>query len=92
MTYKQCCTVLKQQPDFQMETSGLENWWIRQGHGAVKTIVATPESVSKEYDWGKGKFEFRNDINTKATDVRTYRASIMKSLGSHSYISRTGKI
>ena len=91
MTFKQCCTILKQQPDFLMETSGLVKWWVRKGHGAVKTIVSTPQSVAKEYDWGKSKFEFRNHINTKSTSLEIYRASVMKSLGRHSYISRTGK-
>ena len=90
LTHKQCCAILNLQPDFQMETSGLEKWWTRKGHGAMKTVTSTPECVEIEYDWGKGKFEFRNHINTKSTSLPIYRASVMKSLGRHSYISRTG--
>ena len=91
LTHKQCCQILQLQPDFQAETSHLENWWIKRGHGAMKTITATPEAVEVEYDWGKSKFEFRNYINTKSTSVPVYRASVMKSLGRHPYISRKGQ-
>lgn len=92
MTHKQCCIILNAMPDFKMETSRLQKWWIEKGHGSVKTITSTPESVEVEYDWGKSKYEFRNHINTKSTSVPIYRASVMKSLGRHSYISRTGEI
>ena len=90
LTHKQCCQILNSQPDFKLETSQLEKWWICKGHGAVKTIKSTPECVDLEYDWGKGKFEFRNHINTKSTSLPIYRASVLKSLGRRSYISRTG--
>ena len=90
LTHKQLCVILSSMPDFKLETSRLQKWWISKGHGTIKTIVSTPESVEVEYDWGKSKFEFRNHINTKSTSLTTYRASVMKSLGRHSYISRTG--
>ena len=91
MTHEQCCRVLNDQPDFKLERSRLEKWWLVQGHGATKTTKSTPESVEIEYDWGKGKFEFRNHINTKSTSLPVYRASVMRSLGRHSYVSRTGQ-
>ena len=92
MTHEQCCLILNLQPDFVQETSHLEKSWLRKGHGAVKTVTATPECVEVEYDWGKSKYEFRNHINTKSTSVPVYRASVMKSLGRHSYISRSGSL
>lgn len=92
LTHKQCRSILKLQPDFQQETSRLEKWWLRKGHGTVKTIVSTPECVEIEYDWGKSKYEFRNHINTKSTRLEVYRASVMRSLGRHAYISRTGVV
>ena len=90
LTHDQCCDILNSQPDFLLEKSRLEKWWLAKGHGATKTTPATPESVEVEYDWGKGKFEFRNHINTKSTKLEVLRASVLKSLGRHSYISRTG--
>ena len=92
LTHKQCCKILQSLPDFQMETSRLEKWWIVKGHGAVKTTPCTPETVEVEYDWGKGKYEFRNHINTKSTKLSVYRAAVLRSLGRHSYISRTGRL
>ena len=90
LTHKQCCAILNGMPDFKLETSRLEKWWICKGHGSVKTIKSTPECVEAEYDWGKGKYEFRNHINTKSTSVPVYRASVLTALGRHSYVSRTG--
>ena len=90
LSHKQCCAILNDQPDFRMEKSRLEKWWIHQGHGAVKTIVSTPETVEVEYDWGKGKYEFRNHINTRSTKLDVYRAGVLRSLGRHQYISRAG--
>ena len=75
LTHKQCCQILNSQPDFKLETSRLQKWWISKGHGAVNTITSTPECVEIEYDWGKGKFEFRNHINTKSTSLPIYRIS-----------------
>ena len=92
LTHNECCSILNSQPDFQAEKSRLEKWWLAKGHGATKTAVSTPESVEIEYDWGKGKFEFRNHINTKSTKLEVHRASALKSLGRHSYISRTGQL
>ena len=92
MTHYECCRVLNAQPDFKMEKSRLEKRWIQKGHGATKTTKSTPECVDLEYDWGKGKYEFRNHINTKSTSLPVYRASVMRSLGRHSYISRTGQL
>lgn len=92
LTHDQCCAILDSQPDFKMETSRLEKFWLRQGHGATKTTKSTPESVEIEYDWGKGKYEFRNHINTKSTSLSVYRAGVLRSLGRHSYISRTGHL
>ena len=92
LTHKQCCFILSNAPDFKQEKSRLEKWWIHKGHGAVKTVTSTPESVEIEYDWGKGKYEFRNHINTKSTVLDVYRASVLRSLGRHKYVSRTGVI
>ena len=92
MTHKQCCSLLQSLPDFQLETSHLEKWWLSKGHGAVKTTKCTPEAVDAEYDWGKGKFEFRNHINTKSTSLPVFRASVLRSLGRHSYVSRKGEL
>lgn len=92
MSHDQCCRVLDDQPDFKMEKSRLEKWWLAKGHGATKTTKSTPETVEIEYDWGKGKFEFRNHINTKSTSLPVYRAAVMRSLGRHSYLSRTGEV
>ena len=90
MTHSQCCKILSCQPDFMLETSRLEKWWIHEGHGATKTVTSTPEAVEVEYDWGKGKYEFRNHINTQSTRLEVYRTSVLRSLGRHQYISRSG--
>ena len=78
--------------DFQLEKSRLEKWWLKKGHGAVKTTKCTPESVEVEYDWGKGKCEFRNHINIKSISLPVFRASVLRSLGRHSCVSRSGKL
>ena len=92
LTHDQCCDILNHQPDFLLEKSRLEKWWLEKGHGATKTAASTPETVEVEYDWGKGKYEFRNHINTKSTKLDVFRSSVLRSLGRHSYISRTGKL
>ena len=91
LTHEQCCLILNAQPDFLLEKSRLEKWWLCKGHGSTKTTVSTPESVEIEYDWGKGKFEFRNHINTKSTKLEVFRAGVLRSLGRHSYVSRIGQ-
>ena len=60
MTGKMCFAILKQQPDFKLETSRLFKSWLTKGHGAQSTIPGTPETVTVEYAWGTGKYEFRS--------------------------------
>ena len=58
-----CFEILKQLPDFKLETSRLFKSWLGEGHGAARTIPGTPETVTQEFAWGTGKYEFRSMVN-----------------------------
>ena len=77
MTHSQCCKILSCQPNFTLETSRLEQWWIHEGHGDAH------ESVEVEDDWDKDKHEFYNQINNCSTRFKFYRDCVLRSLGKH---------
>ena len=55
LTLRCCKKILKQMPDFRLETSELANLWLRRGHGFELGVKCHPEMAGCgiEYCWGK---------------------------------------
>ena len=91
---KACCIkLLKEMPDFQLETSELGNLWLDRGHGYEVGVKCHPEMAGcgVEYCWGKAKYEFRNFINTKTTKKDKQTANVLTALGDSPYEVRYTK-
>ena len=88
-----CLKILKDMPDFRLETSELSNLWCKRGHGFELGVKCHPEMAGCgiEYCWGKGTYEFRNFINTKTTKRERHIANVLTSLGDKEYEVRYTK-
>ena len=55
LTLSCCKKILKDMPDFRLETSELSNLWRRRGHGFELGVKCHPEMAGcgVEYCWGK---------------------------------------